>query len=168
MTEIYRAGSQLTKIKAFMAFTLLVAAGGLYWGWDLFNNYGLVPGDGGVLAPVGQRLAWGLSVAGLGLAMLYGMWLYGCQYAARIDYDPSADALHVRTLQFLATREEVYAASEVVESTWHHGRMDTGEGVSVNAPWFFVRFRNRRWRLIVDGQGIFADPGLAARLLKAD
>lgn len=166
MTEIYRAGSQLTKVKAFMLVTLLATAGALYWGWDLFNTYGTAPGDGGVLAPVGQRLAWGLTVAGLGLALLAGMWIYGRQYAVRMGYDAASDTLHIYTLNLLAARLEVHPAADVIASTWHHGQMDTGD-ISVNAPWFFVKLKDRRWRLIVDGQGQFPEPTLARKLLKA-
>ena len=165
MVDIYRAGFQLTKVKGFMLFAALCAAGAVYWGWDLFSTYGTAPGDGGVLAPIGQRLAWGLGVAGLGLAFLAAMWSYGRLYATRIRYDPAADALHVGTLEFLATRTRVHAASDVEDSSYHHGRMQ-GEGVSVDAPWFTLRLRGRRWPLIVDAQGVFPDRALAARLLK--
>ena len=163
MVDVYRAGFQLTKVKAFMIVALLCAAGALYWGWDLFNTYGTAPGDGGVLAPIGQRLAWGLGVAGLGVALLAGMWFYGCLYATRIRYDPAADALHIGTLQLLATRFKVHAASDVLGSSYHHGRM---EGEGVEAPWFTVRLEGRRYPLIVDAQGVFPDRELARRLLK--
>ena len=163
MIDIYRAGFQLTKVRAFMIVALLCATGAFYWGWDLFNSYGLAPGDGGVLAPLGQRLAWGLSVAGLGLAFLAGMWIYGRRYVTRIRYDAAADALHIGTLEFLAGRFKVYPASSVVGADYHHGRM---EGEGVNAPWYFVRLADRSSRLILDAQGIFPDRELARKLLK--
>ncbi len=110
-----------------------------------------------------MRLAWALTVAVLGLLFLAGMWAFGRLYATRIRYDPAADALHVGTLEFLATREKVHAVSEVLGSSYHHGRM---EGEGVNAPWFTVRLKGRRWPLIVDAQGVFPDRELAKRLLK--
>ena len=166
MKHIYRAGSQLTKVKFMIAFAALCAAGALYWGWVLFNSYGTAPGDGGVLAPIGQRIAWGLGVAALGFAFLAGMWVYGRLYATSIAYDDAADALHIRTLEFLASREQVFPASAVQRSGYQHGRMDTVHGHSVNAPWFNLRLEGRSWPIIVDAQGEFPDPELAARLLK--
>jgi transmembrane protein TMEM70 (proton-transport ATP synthase complex) len=162
MILIYRAGFQLTKIKGMMIFAALCAAGAVYWGWDLFNTVGLRPADGGVLKPLGERLAWGLGVAGLGVAFLAGMWVFGRRYATRIRYDQAKDALHIGTLEFLAGREHIHAASDVLGSTYHHGRM---EGEGVNAPWFMLSLKGRS-RLIVDAQGIFPDRALAERLLK--
>ena len=164
MTEIFRAGSQLIKVKAMIAFSGLCAAGAFYWGWDLFNTYGIRPADGGALAPLGVRLAWGLGVAGLGLAFFAGMWVYGRLYATRIDHHRTTDRLHVRTLEFFASREHVYRAGDVEGSTYH-----TGENVrGVDAPWFTLRIRGRRMPLIVDARGRFPDRELARRLLKME
>ena len=163
MKDIYRGGFQLTKVKGIMVLAMLCAGGALYWGWDLFNTYGLAPGDGGVLAPLWQRLAWGLSVAGLGIAFLAGMWIYGRRYATRIRYDEAADALHIGTLELLAGRMHVHAASDVVGSDYHHGQV---EEAGVDAPWYFIELKGRPSRLILDAQGVFPDRDLAARLLK--
>ena len=165
MTDIFRAGFQLTKVKGMMVFALICAIAALYWGWSLFNTVGLSPGDGygGVLAPVGVRLAWGLTVAVLGLLFLAGMWVFGRLYATRIRYDSAADALHIGTLELLATRTTIVSPSDVLGSRYHHGRM---EGEGVDAPWFTVRLKGWRGPLIVDAQGVFPDRELAARLLK--
>jgi hypothetical protein len=163
MIDVYRAGWQLTKVKGMMLFSAVCAAGALYWGWDLFTTVGLRPADGGVLRPLWERLAWGLGVAGLGVAFLAGMWVYGRMYATRIRYDAAADALHIGTLEFLATREKVYPASAVLGSSYHHGRI---EGSGVNAPWFTLQIEGRNLALIVDAQGRFPDRALAARLFK--
>ena len=165
MIEIYRAGSQLTKVKLMIAFAALCAAAALYFGWQLFNSYGTAPGDGGVLAPVGERIAWALGVVLLGLAFLAGMWLYGRLYATSIGYDEAADALHVRTLEFLASREQVYPASAVQGARYQEGRLETIRH-SVDAPWFKLRIEGRSWPIIVDAQGEFLEPELAARLLR--
>jgi hypothetical protein len=165
MIDIYRGGWQLTKVKGMMIFSAVCAAGALYWAWDLLNNYGLAPGDGGVLAPLWQRLAWALSVAALGLAFLAGMWVFGRRYATRIRYDEAADALHVGTLELLATRVTVVPTSDVEQSDYHHGQM---EGSGVNAPWFMLHFKGGRRSLVVDAQGVFPDRDLAKRLLKMD
>lgn len=162
MKDIYRGGWQLTKVKGMMLFSGLCAAGALYWGWDLFNTYGTAPGDGGVLAPVGQRLAWGLSVAALGLAFLAGMWMFGRRYATRIRYDEAADALHIGTLEFLASRRQVVPAADVAEALYHQGDV---EGSGVDAPWYTLQLKGRR-SIVLDAQGVFPDRALARQLLK--
>ncbi|MGZ8312706.1 MAG: hypothetical protein ACXWU1_05645 [Allosphingosinicella sp.] len=165
---IYRAGRQLWKVRAMMLLSLACAAGGAWWGWDLFSTYGLRPADGGELASLPERLAWGLVVSSLGFAFAAGMWAYGQLYVSAIRFDEEADRLLVRTVGFLAGRVRSYARSDVIESGYHAGRMDNPGGVSVDAPWFSLRLRGRRWPLIVDAQGDFPDPELAARLLRAD
>ena len=165
MIDIYRGGWQLTKVKGMMLFSAACAAGAVYWGWDLFQHYGLSPGDGGVLAPVGQRLAWGLTVAALGLAFPAGMWAFGRRYATRIRYDDAADSLHIGTLEFLASRRHVIPAADVTEAVYHQGEV---EGSGVDAPWFMLHFKGGRRSVVVDAQGVFPDRDLAKRLLKMD
>lgn len=165
MVDIYRGGWQLTKVKGMMVFSALCAAGALYWGWDLFTTFGLRPADGGVLAPLWQRLAWALLLAGAGLAFVIGMWAFGRRYVTRIRYDEAADRLGVGTLEFLATRETFYPASDVAGSDYRHGEL---EGSGVRAPWYRLQLKSRRSPLVLDGQGVFPDPPLAARLLKLE
>jgi hypothetical protein len=165
MIDLYRGGWQLTKVKGMMLFAALCAAGALYWGWDLFSTYGLRPADGGVLAPLGVRLLWGLGVASLGLAFLYGMWLFGRRYVTRIRYDEAADALHIGTLQLLFTREEVRSVADVRRSPYHEGEI-TGSGV--DAPWYTLHLKGRAGALVLDAQGVFPDRPLARRLLKLE
>ena len=163
MIDLYRGGWQLTKVKGMMVFSGLCGAGALYWGWDLFKTSGLNPGDGGVLAPLGQRLAWGLSVAALGLAFVVGMWAFGRRYATRIRYDEASDTLHIGTLAFLATRTEVRPAADVEAALYYHGRV---EGSGVDAPWYTLQIRNRPRSIVLDAQGVFPDRALARRLLR--
>ena len=164
MKDIYRGGWQLTKVKGMMIFSAVCAAGALYWAWDLFTTVGLRPADGygGVLAPLWVRLAWALSVAALGLAFAAGMWAFGRRYATRIRYDQAADALHIGTLEFLASRTQVVPAADVTEAPYYQGDV---EGSGVNAPWYMLQLKGRR-SLVLDAQGVFPDRDLARRLLK--
>lgn len=167
MTEIFDAGRQLAKVRGFMLVSLPLALAACWWGWSLFQTYGTAPGDGGVLAPVGQRLAWGLAVAGLGLSLACGAWLYGRLYVAALGYDASTDQLHVRTVSFFGSRLMSVASADILGSTFYHGELINPAGVSVNAPWHTIRVRGRGLPLILDAQGTFLDPALVARLLKA-
>jgi len=166
MTEIYRAGSQLIKVRAIMLLSLASAVAACWYGWVIFQSYGLRPADGGVLAPLGTRLAFGGGIALLGLAFAAGMALYGRLYATRIDYDEAAGALHIRTAGFVTGAESVHPVSDVLESDWMAGRFDNPAGVSVDAPWIKLRLSGRSWPLIVDAQGRFPDRALAAKLLR--
>ena len=174
MTEIYRAGSQLIKVRVIMLVSLIAAGASSWYGWDLFQTYGLRAADGGVLAPLSTRLALGLFVASLGILFAYGMWFYGRLYASAIRYDEAADALHFRTVGFVGGGEAVHPAATVLGADYHEGRFDnrngllyeSGGGVSVDAPWFSVKLEGRRWPLILDARGYFTNRALAAKLLK--
>lgn len=167
MTIIYRAGWQLIKVRGVMIMALACAAGGCWWGWDMFQTYGIRPADGGRLAPFGTRLALGLFLASLGLAFAIGMWLYGKLYVGSVRFDEMMNLIHVRTIEFIFFgRDLSFPPSAVDGAGWHEGKSDFGEGVSVDAPWYSVRIAGRRWPLILDAQGHFPDRPLAARLLK--
>lgn len=167
MIEIFRAGGQLIKVRAIMWLAAGCAAAALYYGWVLFQSYGLRPADGGALAPIGQRLGWLLGLGGMGLAFLAGMWAYGRCYVARIGYDQAGQRLHFRTLSFVGSHEHVHHVSDVRASTFQSGRFINPDGVSVNAPWYNVYLKGRRLPLVLDVQGDFREPELTARLLKA-
>ncbi len=167
MTLIYRAGFQLLKVRAVMLMGLAAAVVGCWVGWDLFQTYGIRPADGGQLASLPVRLAWGLTVAALGLAFAAGMAAYGTLYVGTIRYDAAAGTLHIRTVELILTgRKRVVPLSGVKGSNRREGRLDNPGGVSVDAPWLALQLKGRRWPLIVDAQGHFPDRALAARLLK--
>lgn len=163
MVEIFRAGRQLAKVRAIMWLSLGAAAVALWAGWALFDSYGTSPADGGVLAPLGTRLAWGVTVAALGLAFAGGMWLYGGLYVTTLVYDERSDRLYVRTLTFVGHRNRVFSAGDVDGSSFHGGEFWAG-GVWVNAPWVTLRMRGRSLPFIVDAQGEFPDRELGRRL----
>jgi transmembrane protein TMEM70 (proton-transport ATP synthase complex) len=140
---------------------------GCWVGWDLFQTYGIRPADGGQLASLPVRLAWGLGMAGLGLAFAAGMALYGTLYIGSIRYDEAAGTLHIRTVEFILTgRKRVVPLSAVKGARRKEGRLENPGGVSVDAPWLALQLKGRKWPLIVDAQGHFPDPELAARLLR--
>ncbi len=161
MTELYFAGRQLIKVKAMMILSLACALAAMWWGWDLFQTQGLRPADGGVLAPIGTRLAWGLGVASLGIAFAAAMWVYGRLYVSELHYDRSAHVLRFRTVGFVESGETLVAESDVLGSSYEPGDSE------VDAPWIRVAIKSRRLPLILDAQGHFFDAPLAARLLKS-
>jgi len=158
-TLLYDAGRQLRKVRGIMWLSLACALGGLYWGFDLARHYGLAPGDGGVLAPLGVRLAWGAGVALLGLAFAAGMDLYGRHYIARAWLDEAGGRLRIETLRWWGRAALTVPVSEVLGSRYMRGKMSGA--VEVDAPWFNVRIKGQPWVLILDAQGSFPDFALA-------
>jgi hypothetical protein len=169
MTELYRSGWQLIKVKGVMLMALACCIAFAWWGWDIFRTYGVRPADGGVLAPFMTRFLFGFFLAAFGFAFALGMWFYGTLYAGSIRYDPARDLVHIRTVEFIFTgRDHAFPPSAVDGTQWHEGRGGTDDGVSVHAPWISLRVTGRRWPFIVDAQGHFTNPELGARLFKAD
>jgi len=166
MTPLYRAGSQLIKVRGLMLFSLLCALASAWWGWDLFRTYGSLPADGGVLAPLPTRLAIGLGVASIGIAFAFGMWAYGRLYVSALGLDGAGSALRVRTVGFFGGREAALPLTDVLGSNYRAGEFTDPGGVSVNAPSISVRVKDRRWPLIIDAQGDFTDRPLVAKVLK--
>ena len=152
-----------------MILALACALGGIYWGIDLAQNYGLAPGDGGVLAPLAARLAWGIGVASLGLAFLAGMDIYARHYIASARYDPQQNLLHIETLRYWGRKSEAVPPAWVSGGGRHSGAFSTVDH-TVNAPWAYIYIRShprdRRWPLILDLQGEILDVERFRKLLK--
>lgn len=134
MIVVYRAGAQLVKVRGVMLVSLACAAATVWWGWDLAQTYGSRPADGGVLAPLVVRLAWGVGVGSLGVVFACGMWLYGRLYVAKLELEEATSKLRVHTVGFVGTRKLTFDASEVSASRHHEGRTDLPGAPSVNAP----------------------------------
>ncbi len=134
-----------------MFFSLACAALSVPVGVHLAQTYGLNPADGGALAPLTVRLAWGIGVTLLGVGFSAAMWLYGRCYVARLDLDETAHQLHVYTLRFFGTARHVYDVDDVVGIRRHRWRY-IGEDW-VDAPWYTLRLAGRRLPFILDAPG---------------
>lgn len=165
MIVVYHAGAQLMKVRAMMLVSLVCAAATVWWGWDLAQTYGSRPADGGELAPLAVRMAWGVGVGSLGVVFACGMWLYGRLYVAKMELEEGTDRLRIHTVRFIGTRKRMFDASGVSASRHHEGRTDLPDAPSVNAPWTNLRLSGRRLPLILDQQGVFPRADLAEELL---
>lgn len=165
MTLLYRAGWQLTKVKAFMLACWIAVIPCTWWGWYEFQTLGLRPADGGVLAPFSSRLLLGGGITLGGLLVAFGMWIYGKRYAASIHYDRLFDRIHIRTVDWIFTgRDHVFPPSAVDSSFWHVGGMYWHHQYT-EAPWLSLRVHGFP-TFLIDGQGTFEDLELAVQLLK--
>jgi hypothetical protein len=166
MTEFYRAGFQLVKVRAVLLASLVGAAAACWYGWDLLLTFGERPADGGALKPFVIRLLFGGFVALLGLAFAFGMWIYCRRYVSSMAYDPGAGRLVIRTPLFIGNRTARFALADIKGTTFHRGDFYNPVGVSVDAPWHALEIKGRRAWYIIDAQGRWLDPELAEKLLK--
>jgi len=156
MTTVFSAGRQFVKVRSLMwasALALVVCA---WQGYGLYRTYGTREADGGRLAPVGVRLAWGLGVAALGAGFFLGMQLYGARYVAGIRVDDAAGRVEIDTARLVGLRTIRVPASAVHMGRYHAGEYHSVK-LTVNAPWTSLRIDGRRHRFILDGQGTVTD-----------
>ena len=153
MTQLFHAGQQLTKVRGVMLFSLVCATASLWAGIHLAQTYGSNPADGGELAPVVIRLAWGIGVASLGFIFAAGMWLYGRCYVAKMELDEQRGELHIYTVAFFGSAKRVFPVSDIRGSRYHGGKLYLAP--LVNAPWRSVRLAGGRLPLVLDERGTF-------------
>ncbi len=160
MRKLFHAGRQLIKVRGVMFLSLGCAVGCVWAGIDIAQSYGLNPADGGVLAPLSVRLAWGIGGALLGIIFLVGMWIYGKCYVARIEFDEQNKALHIYTVSFFGSEKHEINASKVLSSQYYEGELGSV------TPWREVRIKGRRLPFIVNEQGVFLEKKIMNKLFK--
>jgi hypothetical protein len=162
MLPVYSAGWQGTKVRLVMWASVAALAVSTWYGYELFQTYGLRQADGGRLASLGVRTAWFIGLVSLGAGFFLGMWVYGRRYIAAIRMDDASSVVEFDTLGWFGTRTLQSPASAVHLGRFHAGAF-SGR-VSVKAPWTAVRIDGLRRRLILDAQGRLIDESFPARL----
>ena len=154
---VFRAGSQLVKVRFLMLLSLATLVGSTWAGANLVQHYGQAPGDRGVLKPLPERIAISTFVFSLGAVFAGGMWLYGKFYVAGIDFDDREQKLYLNTVEFLGTQRHEIDLSNILGSNDHAGQFDLTAfdptSIPVNAPWKSVRLGGWKLPVIIDGQG---------------
>ena len=113
----------------------------LAWAVDLAETYGLSPGDGGVLRPFGERLAYAAVLTVIAVLPLVGLIWYSRRYIVAMSR--SGGMVDVTMLGFWRPLRRRYAVAAFGPSTTHGGRMSAG-GLTVNAPWITLRIGGKR------------------------
>ena len=160
MKTLFSNHAQTIKVRIVLWASLLVCAGAFYGGWSLFESYGLNPGDGGVLRPWPERLAFALFVAGLGLAFAGGMMVFAGLYATGLAREGDRVSIDTLTPWGIGARRHEFDISQIGESAYHHGRLNRPAGLGagmalmqrVDAPWITIRTAGRRLPFIFDLQ----------------
>jgi hypothetical protein len=170
---VYRAGTQALKVRFLMWLSVACAVFAVTAAVNLFQTYGTRPADGGVLAPIGARIAWSGTVAALGLGFVFGMWLYGRYSIRELRWRRGQNQLLISTYRFIGSRTDALNVAEIAGATAKRDRFQGRDifwaptGLTVDAPWLAVRLRGRRWPLVLDLQGIVADPDRLRALLRS-
>lgn len=162
MRVIFDAGPQRWKIWFVLLICLLCGGGMVFAGGYMLLNYGMQPEDGGVLKPLASRMLMGGVFALPGAAIVAAILLYLQLYVTRIEEVEAGDGFRVTVAGFGSPR--TIHPADVAGSGYNDGVSHAG-GMSVNAPWYSVRLRGRRFPLIVDMQGDFLDERAVHRLI---
>jgi len=162
---LFKAGRQLTKFRFIIPFVLACAAGSIWYGFDCFQNYGRSPGEGGVLAPLPARLAWGAGLWLLGIGLPVATFLYTRCYVAKIGFEEQTGILHISTVRLFGTSTLQIPASSVIGSRYYEGHMaGTDESPEIHTPFWKIRLQGRKFPLIMDLQGELMEPELLREL----
>ncbi len=158
---VFDSARQGRKVWLLTWFAAAGAVATLYWGWNLLRTYGLSPGDGGVLRPLGQRIALGAFVGSLGPMFFGGMLVFNRHYVDRITR-LGVDRLRIRMMGLFLRREYDVAISEAKFGEVR-GRYNPNDllglvntlvsGFVIDTPFRTVRVPFRRWPVILDLQG---------------
>jgi hypothetical protein len=165
MRAIFDAGPQRWKIW-FVGLISLACGGALVWtGGYIFQSYGLNPLEGGVLKPLTSRILLGGAFAAAGIAIIAGILLYLRCYVTRIEADDAGGGFRVTVA---GLRQPLTVSLDHIIRVGYSDGISNAGGISVNAPWYSLRLRGRRFPLIVDLQGDFLDENAVGRLLDGE
>ncbi|HEX8442641.1 MAG TPA: hypothetical protein VF631_03225 [Allosphingosinicella sp.] len=137
--------------------------GCLYSALDLLRTYGLSPGDGGVLRPLGERWAVAALLAMLGVAQLAGILFYAGLYLVRVEL--SAKRLILSTLRPFGTKRREVEAAKIGSVRFHDWALEPGS--SVSTPWLALRVVGRRSPFILDLGAEYVDRAAIEKLCDA-
>jgi hypothetical protein len=154
--KVYAAERQLVKVRGVTWLSAAVCIVCLWQGYGLFHTYGLREADGGLLAPLATRAAWGFGVAALGVVFFGGMAWYGSRYVAEVRVDGTSDAVEIDTLRVVGRVTLRVDASAVHPGRYHAGELYTVKH-DVKAPWLRLRVDGLDRGLILDAHGMVLD-----------
>ena len=147
---------QAFKARLLYWFFALACLGALYGGWAIYSTFGLSPAEGGVLRPFGQRLAFGGSVAALGVAAFVAIHIYIRRYVTRMEL--SGNEVGVETMTSTGRSWRVIPAGDLVlGGLYGDSRIITSRGQTVHAPWRTLRVMGEKLPLILDMQAEHID-----------
>ena len=153
---LFAAKWQAFKVRLIYWFLALACLGALYGGWTIYNSFGLSPGEGGVLRPFGQRLAFGVFIAALGLAAFVATHIYIRRYVTRMEL--SGNEVGVETMTSTGRSWRAIPAGDLVlGGLYGDSRIITTRGQTVRASWRTLRVKGDKLPLLLDMQAEHID-----------
>jgi hypothetical protein len=163
MRTIFDAGPQRWKIWFVVLICVVCGAALVFPGGYLFLNYGLHPDDGGVLKPLMSRILMGAVFVVPGMAIVAAMLLYLRCYVMRIEADEVEGGYRIA---LAAPGQALTIGHDDITRVGYNEGISHAGGMSVNAPWYSLRLRGRRFPLIIDLHGDFLDQHAVDRLIE--
>ncbi len=129
-------GSRVLRVRLvalFIAGFALVLFG---FALSLARNYGLSPGDGGVLKPPGERLFVAAIVSLIAAAFLAGIIVYLRRYLVRIEL--RGDQVELTVIGVLSPFVVTVDRRRIPATRYFHGYF-AARGLVVRAPWITLK-----------------------------
>lgn len=154
MPLLFENRGRVRRVRMVMLFFCAFAAAMVWLAHALASDYGLAPGDGGVLRPLPQRLAISALVLGLGLLPLAGMLLYARCYLLRISR--RGDLVEMTVLGAFAPFTMHLPMRRIARTLYFEGNF-AARGLLVHAPWITLEVEGRWLPFIADMQARHAN-----------
>lgn len=142
-------GSRVRRVRLVTLFIALFATALACWAVSLARSYGLSPGDGGVLRPLGERLLVGGIVLLIALVLLAGIVIYLRRYLIRIELRD--DQVELTVIGVLSPFVITFDRIEILSTRYFHGNF-SARGLVVRAPWITIKVAGWQIPFVTDMQ----------------
>ncbi len=153
---------QSMKVRLLYWFLLAVSAALIVTGAYLALNYGTNPVDGGVLRPIGERLAIFGGLAGSGLLIGLGIQYYMSIYVILMRRD--GNRIIIRTAGQFAGSGKSFDANDIETLKPYSGRFMLINGQAGHTPFVMMKIRGKKRAFLIDMQAEAVDIGELKKL----
>ncbi len=150
-TRLLENGSRVRRVRLVALFIALFAMAFCCWAVSLAHNYGLSPGDGGVLRPLGERLLVAGIVMLIAFVFLAGIVIYLRRYLIRIEL--RGDQVELTVIGVLSPFVITVDRDQIRSARYFHGNF-SARGLVVRAPWITLKVAGFAIPFVVDMQAL--------------
>jgi len=151
VSNLMKNHRQARKVRFVLWGSWAAAAACLWWATDLFQTYGLSPGDGGELRAFPDRIRMAVGIALLGLLPAAALTLFAHRYVVGLLLDPTH--LRITVVGWGGRKGSTVAVprAQLLGGRHFHGQLATDRSV-VDAPWVTLRVQGKRIPYVLDLQ----------------
>ena len=150
-TRLLENGSRVRRVRLVALFIALFAMAFCCWAVSLAHSYGLSPGDGGVLRPLGERLLVAGIVMLIALVFLAGIVIYLRRYLIRIEL--LGDQVELTVIGALSPFLITVDRNQILSTRYFHGNF-SARGLVVRAPWITLKVAGWPIPFVADMQAL--------------